>query len=456
MGNNQRKPDKRISEQHSEVDLEKEKLEKCFLNLLPTDQPGAALTKHIFKEKLLSACVAYADVLFDYIAGQGSSQDTGGADGADSLEPRSLRVEDYMMTGKAVVRLMNFPQQMAFFFNVFSHCKGSLNREDGLVMLHTCCTLAYYCAGVSTLSVAVDDAFLVAMWDSLQGGEEVVSVESVTTWCSRHCPGIWDAVHLCTRLALFGGHSIGLEGTLDHPALLQMVEEENCLLSPSILWVLCTVLPSVYVPPSKLTGDNRTILGSHLPLSKVLTGSNFHMMYSSNDQGLSTNRFKHHVFSYSAPTLMFVSFDRHLYCVAVDSEWSDGVKRWGGPDCCLIQLLPVFKSLQTGSGMLYLNTLDRRLPKQLQVGVDVKRLPLQIDAGFSSVKHYGVELSLERLEMWGCGGESILKKQLSQKQWEQKEADKQKNCKLKLEDWNDNPDKELLNMGGVTTDHAER
>jgi len=43
-----------------------------------------------------------------------------------------------------------------------------------------------------------------------RGGEEVVSVESATTWCSRHCPGIWDAVHLCTRLALFGGHSIGL------------------------------------------------------------------------------------------------------------------------------------------------------------------------------------------------------------------------------------------------------
>ena len=36
-------------------------------------------------------------------------------------------------------------------------------------MLHTCCTLGYYCAGVSTLSVAADDVFLVAMWDSLVG-----------------------------------------------------------------------------------------------------------------------------------------------------------------------------------------------------------------------------------------------------------------------------------------------
>ncbi|KAK2177990.1 hypothetical protein NP493_568g00003 [Ridgeia piscesae] len=421
------------------------------------------LMRSVTTQRLLGACATYADVLFDYIAGLassqdtgGASQDTGGANGADSSEPGSLRVEDYVKAGKSVMRLMNFPQQMAFFFSVFSRRKGSLNREEGLVMLHTCCTLGYYCAGVSTLSVAADDVFLVAMWDSLRGGEEVVSVESATTWCSRHCPGIWDAVHLCTRLALFGGHSIGLEGALPHPDLLQTVDEGDSLLSPSILWVLSTVLPSVYVPPSKLTGDNKAILGSHLPLSKVLTGSNFHLMYSSNDHGLSTNRFNHHVFSYNAPTLMFVSFDRHLYCVAVDSEWREGVKRWGGGDCQLIQLLPVFKSLQSGSGLLYFNTLDRRMPKQLQVGVDVKRLPLQIDAGFSSVKHYSVDVPLERLEVWGCGGESILKDQLSQKQWEQKEADKQKNRKLKIDDWNDNPDKELLNMGGITTDHAER
>ncbi|KAI0213257.1 hypothetical protein LSAT2_001723 [Lamellibrachia satsuma] len=167
-------------------------------------------------------------------------------------------------------------------------------------------------------------------------------------------------------------------------------------------------------------------------------------------------RFSHHVFSYNAPTLLLISFDGHVYCVAVDSEWREGVQRWGGADCCLVQLLPVFKSLQMGSGMLYLNTQDRRMPKQLQVGTDVKRLPLQVDAGFSSVKHYGVDVPLERLEMWGCGGQSVLKEQLSQKQWEQKEADKQKNRKLKLEDWADNPDRELLNMGGITTEHAER
>ena len=32
-------------------------------------------------------------------------------------------------------------------------------------------------------------------------------------------------------------------------------------------------------------------------------------------------RFSHHVFSYNAPTLLLISFDGHVYCVAVDSEW---------------------------------------------------------------------------------------------------------------------------------------
>ena len=39
------------------------------------------------------------------------------------------------------------------------------------------------------------------------------------------------------------------------------------------------------------------------------------------------------------------------------------------------------------------------MPKQLQVGTDVKKLPLQVDAGFSSVKHHGVDVPLERLEV---------------------------------------------------------
>ncbi|KAI0213256.1 hypothetical protein LSAT2_001722 [Lamellibrachia satsuma] len=570
MGNNQRKHDKHVSQQHDEVDVEKEKLEKRFLNLLPTEQPGAALTKQIFQEKLLSACVAYSNALFDYIATQNAS---------GSQEQLTLQMKDYVKTGKDIMRLMNFPQQTAFFFKLFSHRKGSLNREEGLLMLHTCCTLAYYCAGVTSLNLATDDLFLVAMWNSLLcgtaccsnwvdfiksgcekswaevqadsfsfecrgcarmkeleveleelrllvvamvgreqgscasssgggtvddkvgkdtrgaresspqpgrklrggkvigrrdtgrkqterkgtggkttgvkergvgetggkekgvgemggkttgvkergvgktrakerevwetgaketgwkgsgqnvmegierksysaaviegvrkratvfvgdsivrktdrvlnkgddvvvclpgvkieaitesvenivgsatwnslvrslaiidvflvamwnslvrslatidlflvavwnslcGGEEVVPVETATSWCSRHCPGIWDAIHLCTRLALFGGHSIGQEGAAPNPTLLQILEGGEYILSLPMLWVLSTILPSVYIPPSQVTGDQgKSAFGSHLPLSNIVAGTSFHLMYSSNEHGLSTNR----------------------------------------------------------------------------------------------------------------------------------------------------------------------
>ena len=71
---------------------------------------------------------------------------------------------------------------------------------------------------------------------------------------------VWETLLICcTSLTI-------QEGALPHPDLLQTVDEGDSLLSPSILWVLSTVLPSVYVPPSKLTGDNKAILGSHLPL----------------------------------------------------------------------------------------------------------------------------------------------------------------------------------------------
>ena len=34
------------------------------------------------------------------------------------------------------------------------------------------------------------------------------------------------------------------------------------------------------------------------------------------------------------------------------------------------------------------------------------------------------------LQVWGCGGEAVLKEQTGQKQWEKKEADKLKNRKV--------------------------
>jgi hypothetical protein len=106
--------------------------------------------------------------------------------------------------------------------------------------------------------------------------------------------------------------------------------------------------------------------------------------------------------------------------------------------------------------MLYLNIQDRTVPKGLQVGKDLRSLLLHIDEGLTKVKYYGIEYDIHRLEVWGCGDPRIREAQLHQKKWEHQQAVKSKDRKLKLEDWKDNPDRQLLNMGGVTTEHAQR
>ena len=51
-------------------------------------------------------------------------------------------------------------------------------------MLHTCCTLAYYCAGVTSLNLATDDLFLVAMWNSLVRSLAIIDLFLVAVWNS--------------------------------------------------------------------------------------------------------------------------------------------------------------------------------------------------------------------------------------------------------------------------------
>ena len=54
---------------------------------------------------------------------------------------------------------------------------------------------------------------------------------------------------------------------MPHPALLETLTAGECLISPSMLWALSTVLPSSFIPPSRTMGDHKTLaFASHLPL----------------------------------------------------------------------------------------------------------------------------------------------------------------------------------------------
>jgi hypothetical protein len=168
------------------------------------------------------------------------------------------------------------------------------------------------------------------------------------------------------------------------------------------------------------------------------------------------NRFQHHILDYAGPTLLFVSFDRFLYVVAIDQNWKESRHRWGGSDCVFLQLLPDYRLCQSGEGLIHYNLQDRTVPKGIQVGKDLRTTFLKLDEDLTRANHYGVDHKLASIEVWGCGGQRTLEAQQKQKQWERREVDKHQNRKLVPEDWKDSVDRQLLELGGVQTDHAQR
>lgn len=50
--------------------------------------------------------------------------------------------------------------------------------------------------------------------------------------------------------------------------------------------------------------------------------------------------------------------------------------------------------------------------------------------------------------MWGCGDQALREKQLDIKNWQVKEAERQRQVKLSAADWLDHPDRYLLQLAG--------
>lgn len=234
-------------------------------------------------------------------------------------------------------------------------------------------------------------------------------------------------------------------------ALVEMCKNGHSLVSLSSVWLLSCVLPVKFFPSPS---SSHVISLSNI--SNIAQNSIWYVLYDSNSQGLGLNRFQHHVMDYTGATLLFISFDCYLYAVCIDSEWKESVHRWGGSDCAYFEIRPEYKVFQSGQNLIYFNPLDRAGPKGLHIGKDSRTTFLKVDDQFAKVSHYGVDYKLLSLEVWGCGGQEMLDALKTQKKWDQKEVDKHQNRKLVPEDWKDSPDRELLEMGGIQTDHAER
>ncbi|XP_023720002.1 uncharacterized protein LOC111871259 isoform X2 [Cryptotermes secundus] len=295
-----------------------------------------------------------------------------------------------------------------------------------------------------------------------------VSVTFLSHWIEQHTPrlivGIHRyVVHMLSTVYREAGQlaSAGLE--LDTPVLERDIlfptseNKENDILPVSEVWLLSSSLPSFYTKPSlhHSPSSSSNGLSSQTFLAKMLGSicpSHWTLLYNSDQHGLGANRFMHHVFGYRGPTLTFLrGQDGVQFCLAADSEWQESHQYWGGEECTVIQILPLYHIVERGAKMMYLNNSIRGYPKGLRAGLDPRKPIIEVNDGFDVVTYRAIPYPLICVQVWGCGSQQSRETQLDIKKWEVKQAEKLRKVKLTADEWVDHPDRYLLELAGRPT-----
>ncbi|XP_065681875.1 uncharacterized protein LOC100202453 isoform X2 [Hydra vulgaris] len=225
-------------------------------------------------------------------------------------------------------------------------------------------------------------------------------------------------------------------------------ESGNTMLTPTLLYFLCTRLPTCYIRMDNKFND----------INKDAENEKFswNLLYDSNQHGLSLNRFKSKLMNYKSATITILKFVSGVVLIlALDEPWRDGPDKYGGPYCQLIEVSPNLKVIETNSSMVYLKENSRSISTGLHIGCDTNsKVKIDKDLQCAELNYRNsVNEVLGRVETWGCGGVKAKRNQEDLKKWELNEIEKRKKVKLPGE-WD--TDKAILEMGGVCVNHSQR
>lgn len=346
--------------------------------------------------------------------------------------------------------------------------KPEMIRPEHLKALLTTCyrlAMSYYCGANSSClqSNHTLDSVISACFFS----KEHLSVGFVAKFLEHNCPRlIVPPIHkFCVHMLTTAYRSLEIKSvaTADGAnleAATPILDQGNpfveAVSNPSLLpvstaWLLGGTLPKIYLSHAIPQSASGTNLASQAFMAKILSTvpSHWTLLYNSTSDGLGANRFLHHVLGYKGPTLTLLKGDNDLVvCVANPTEWRESYMYGGGDQCCIIQLLPKYVLIEQGPKLVYLNTSTRGYPKGLRAAKDPKKPIVAVDEGFEKFDFKGISNTLYVVEVWGCGDQKSRETQMEIKKWQIKEAEKQRKVKITAEDWMDNPDRYLLQLGG--------
>lgn len=368
--------------------------------------------------------------------------------------------EQFVKSGKELLKMFDEPSQHKYYFKLFCDGKDYLNKEDGLQMVNVSYCLTLGSSSIKYTKSVNDDKVFESIVHGMFGPHEELCYDDFKKWTNHNLPHIYCGVHNWVYTILTGSKMPSEQETAPVPELEKFEQDKHCM-SMGMVWALSAVIPASYThidqkeEQSEFKNPLLTSFNLLMKIARLSRCQSWTSLYNSSEHGLSLNRFTNHVVSYHGPTITLLSFEgRNIYCIAEDAGWREGTHRFGGEDTMLLQITPVFRVVQAGGPMVLWNEYSRDIRQGIHIGKDPKSLIIVIPSDFDKVEHYGVNCAINKLEVWGCGSTTTKDKQNEQKQWEKKETEKHKQRKLKLEqDWDENPDKQILNWGGIKTEH---
>lgn len=376
--------------------------------------------------------------------------------------------EQFVKSGKEIIKMFDEAVQLKYYFHLFSAGKDHMNKEDALQMINVSYALTLSASSIPFNKTTKDEQVFSAMVQSMFGMNENLTFDDFKQWTHRHSPHIFCGVHNWVYTIMTGSKMPEEQEVVAPVPLLERFVEGKYCMCMGMLWVLSTVLPQSYTSThtdnkeecseASSSSTKNPLLTSYMIIMKLARLSkcqSWALLYDSTEHGLSQNRFAHHVMSYQGPTMTLVSFEgRNVYCIAEDRPWREGTQKFGDVDSMLIQLTPVYRVIQSGGALVQWNEHSRDVKKGIHVGKDSKSLVLFIPSDFDKVEHYHIPNEIHKIEVWGCGSEKAKEAQVQQRKWEYKNAEKHQTRKLHLDtNWDENPDKQILQWGGINVDH---
>lgn len=174
-------------------------------------------------------------------------------------------------------------------------------------------------------------------------------------WLEQNCPRLVPPLHQYCVHTLTTAYRGTFDRT-DDSLVLEMstpvldnanpFDEKNpSLMTVSHAWLLTGALPVLFAKPRTVQNQSSSAanLSSNNFKAQLITKvpSHWTLLYDTQQHGVGSNRFLHHVLGYKGPTICLLNAGNdQIFCIASPNEWRETHLYTGEKECCLIQLQP--------------------------------------------------------------------------------------------------------------------